>query len=63
MGTLLISVTGVSKGAAFVEGDKDGGAFPEIVVDLHQVDDLLEEALEEIELGGGRMAVEASRRA
>src|ERR1700733_15975006 len=46
-----LDITGVIVSAAFIEGDEDGSARPQRR-SLHLIDDLVDEALEEIELGG-----------
>src|SRR6202162_4844776 len=46
-----LDISGVVVAAAFVEGNDDGGAGPQCFVGLYFVDDLLHEALEQIEFG------------
>ena len=52
-----LHVAGVIVTAAFIEGDQDGGVFPEIRIGLNGVDDFLCEAFEEVELRRSGMAV------
>src|SRR6266702_2912921 len=53
-----LNVAGVVVAAAFVEGDEDGGVGPDLRIGLDHVDDLLGEAFEEVELGGGGVTVD-----
>ena len=46
-----LDVARVVVSAALIEGDEDGGVVPERRVRLDLVDDLLDEAFEEIEFG------------
>ena len=48
---------GVIVSAALVHGDEDRGAFPQLLVALGKLDDVLGERLEQIELRRCRMAV------
>src|ERR1700736_5971692 len=53
-----LDVAGVIVAAAFVEGDDKRGAFEKFLVALQVIHDLIDHALEQIELRGGRVPVE-----
>src|SRR6516162_5880768 len=58
----LLHVTGVVGSAALVEGDKDGGVVPKVRICLNPIDNLLNEALEQVQFRGRGMAVDETAR-
>jgi len=52
-----LHVSGVVVTAAFVKGDEDCGVGPQRFIRFYRVDDLLGEALEQVELGRGGVTV------
>src|SRR6267378_43111 len=53
----VLDIAGVIVTAAFIDSDEDRSALPEFLVALNGVDDFLDEALEQVKFGRGRMAV------
>src|ERR1700739_2365614 len=55
-----LNVTGVIVTAAFVKGDEDRGALPQLGIRLNTVDDLFHETFKEIEFGRRRVTIHPS---